>query len=143
MVRKPSFRPKLVTKPYLQLLIEICVTLKMKIQYDTVYAMLQPSPHLFRLQVPLLSQWTCHSCRIKAQRTRLCQQISTTPPTRSTSRTEASTDDDHDLKTLSHPLGQPHPPQLRENSGIDSRPWVQRRDDFFNYDKHLKRREEL
>lgn len=114
------------------------------VQYGTVYAMLQPSPHLFRLQFPFTdSQWTCHSCKIKAQRTWLCRQISTNPPTRSTPRKEPSTDDDHALKTLSHPLGQPHQPQLRENSGIDSRPWAQRRDDFFNYDKHLKRREEL
>lgn len=114
---------------------------RLKIQYGTVYAMLQPSPYIIRLQVPLLSQWTC---KFKAQRTWLCRQLFTTPPTRSTPRAaEASTDDDSDLKTLSHPLGQPHPPQLRENSGIDSRPWAQRRDDFFNYDKHLKRREEL
>lgn len=44
---------------------------------------------------------------------------------------------------LSRPLGLPHPPQAGQNTGIDSRTWRQRRDDYASYDKHLARREGL
>ncbi|KAI4120901.1 MAG: hypothetical protein LQ338_006688 [Usnochroma carphineum] len=51
--------------------------------------------------------------------------------------------DDHALKALRHPLGVPHQPKPGENSGIDPRSWREKRDDLFNYDKHLVRRSEL
>ncbi|KAL8970597.1 MAG: hypothetical protein Q9183_001435 [Haloplaca sp. 2 TL-2023] len=50
---------------------------------------------------------------------------------------------DHTLKPLSRPIGVQHPPRPGENSGVDPRSWREKRDDFFNYDKHLVRREEL
>ena len=52
-------------------------------------------------------------------------------------------DEDHTPKPLLRPLGQIVPPQSGENSGIDPRTWRERRDDFFNYDKHLERRKQL
>ncbi|KAI4120897.1 MAG: hypothetical protein LQ341_007485 [Variospora aurantia] len=44
---------------------------------------------------------------------------------------------------LSRPIGVPYPPKPGEHSGIDSRTWREKRDDMFNYDKHLIRREQL
>ncbi|KAI4274591.1 MAG: hypothetical protein L6R38_006062 [Xanthoria sp. 2 TBL-2021] len=46
-------------------------------------------------------------------------------------------------KPLSRPIGVLYPPQPGENSGIDPRSWRERRDDLFDYNKHLVRRKEL
>lgn len=50
---------------------------------------------------------------------------------------------EHTPKALSRPLGQLQPPQPDENTGVDPRSWRERRDDFWNYDKHLARRQQL
>ncbi|KAK1781143.1 ATP10 protein-domain-containing protein [Copromyces sp. CBS 386.78] len=44
---------------------------------------------------------------------------------------------------LSRPIGMHNPPNPGENTGIDTRTLQQKRDDFVNYEKHLKKREML
>ena len=51
--------------------------------------------------------------------------------------------DDFVPPVLQHALGLPERPQPGQNSGIDTRTWRQRRDDFHNYEKHLQRRKQL
>jgi ATPase complex subunit ATP10 len=45
--------------------------------------------------------------------------------------------------TLDRPIGSPQAPLEGQNTGIDTRSMRQRRDDFTNYDRHIKRRAEL
>jgi ATPase complex subunit ATP10 len=44
---------------------------------------------------------------------------------------------------LSRPIGLNYPPSAGENTGVDKRTLKERHADFTNYEKHLKRREEL
>lgn len=46
-------------------------------------------------------------------------------------------------KPLSRPIGLPTPPRAGENTGVDTRTWKEKRDDFVNYDKHLAKRKML
>jgi mitochondrial ATPase complex subunit ATP10 len=56
---------------------------------------------------------------------------------------EKGAEQDFTPKPLARPLGLPDPPKAGENTGIDTRTWRQRREDFFNYHKHLERRKQL
>ncbi|KAL6239824.1 hypothetical protein BDW75DRAFT_67842 [Aspergillus navahoensis] len=51
--------------------------------------------------------------------------------------------DQEPIPLLDRPIGSAIPPQEGHNTGIDKRTLGQRRDDFVNYEKHIKRREEL
>ncbi|KAL6717931.1 Mitochondrial ATPase complex subunit atp10 [Lecanora helva] len=105
----------------------------------------------------LSSQWLCPSCQSRLQRAYRHSSSTTQPSTQipkplspapkpistSTAPNLPPKDEDFTPQPLSRPLGQPHPPKPGQNSGIDTRTWRERRDDFFNYDKHLERRKEL
>ncbi|KAL2050958.1 hypothetical protein ABVK25_008704 [Lepraria finkii] len=90
----------------------------------------------------LLSQWLCPACQSRLQWP-YRQASSLSEPAKPSSEPKPQSDEDFTPKPLSRPLGQSKPPRPGENSGVDHRNWRQRRDDFFNYDKHLERRKEL
>ncbi|QDS74310.1 hypothetical protein FKW77_003963 [Venturia effusa] len=48
-----------------------------------------------------------------------------------------------ELQLLGRPIGQTIPPRPSDNSTKDTRTWSKKRQDFGNWERHLKRREEL
>lgn len=79
-------------------------------------------------------------CEIRRSQLLLYRPASSTPQA---PKPQISKDETPTPKPLSRPLGQAKPPAVGENGGVDNRTWRQRRDDFFNYDKHLERRKQL
>ncbi|KAI9872123.1 MAG: Mitochondrial ATPase complex subunit atp10 [Pleopsidium flavum] len=104
--------------------------------------MLKPSSLSFqsfgsRSEVCLLCQ--CRRLWLISRR-----NASTSPPSsRVASPSTAKDDEEFTPKPLNRPLGLPKPPRAGENTGIDSRTWRQRRNDFVNYEKHIERRKQL
>lgn len=93
-------------------------------------------------QLGIIAHLRClqQQCRSAATSTPQAQTI-TRPP--SSQKPIPIPEKNYKPQPLSRPIGQKSPPEPGQNTGIDTRPWRQRRDDFFNYDKHLVRRREL
>ena len=116
--------------------------------------MLKPRLVSVRPQSLLLGQWLCPSCQSRLQWPYRQASSTNEPPKPPIQKPEPSTPEaipsDKEFrnpqftpKPLNRPIGQAKHPKPGENAAIDHRTWRQRRDDFFNYDKHLERREEL
>ncbi|KAL4741412.1 ATP10 protein-domain-containing protein [Aspergillus similis] len=134
--------------------------------------MWKPSmPLLFLLEPSLLQNSLCLRCQLRgafAVRSRASLRSYTTlnsngekpsTPTKATTSTRVQFQQNatpqsappkaHDpreqepIPLLDRPIGSAIPPQEGQNTGIDKRTLGQRRDDFVNYEKHIKRREEL
>ena len=103
----------------------------------------KPTTFFFRNLHFSSSQWLCLSCQRTRQRPLFIRSVSTSTTTSSSPPVKPVKEVDHIPQPLSRPLGQPRPPKPGENSGVDPRSWRERRDDFFNYDKHLERLKQL
>ncbi|KAL9626456.1 MAG: hypothetical protein Q9204_007288 [Flavoplaca sp. TL-2023a] len=88
-----------------------------------------------------LNQYICSSCiRTPQRQWRVRRTISTAAQILND---EDPKPKDFTPKPLLRPIGVLYPPKPGENSGVDPRAWRQRRDDLFDYNKHLVRRKEL
>lgn len=102
------------------------------------------SPSLQPLILPRsfhINQYICSSCIRSPQRQwKFRRAVSTAAQIL---KDEDPKPQDFTPKPLSRPIGVLYPPRPGENSGIDPRSWRERRDDLFDYNKHLVRRKEL
>ncbi|KAL8849619.1 MAG: hypothetical protein Q9221_005386 [Calogaya cf. arnoldii] len=88
-----------------------------------------------------VSRYICSSCIRSPQRQWKARRAVSTAA--QILKNEDPKPKDFTPKPLSRPIGVLDPPKPGENSGIDPRPWRERRDDLFDYNKHLVRRKEL
>ncbi|KAL9027898.1 MAG: hypothetical protein Q9196_003656, partial [Gyalolechia fulgens] len=103
--------------------------------------MSSPSPILTVLpRSTSLTRYVCSSCLRSVQKPPSYRNASTAAKILNSKEPKPGS---NALQPLSRPIGVKYPPKAGENSGIDPRSWRQRRDDLFNYDKHLVRREQL
>ncbi|KAL8756908.1 MAG: hypothetical protein Q9199_002593 [Rusavskia elegans] len=99
---------------------------------------LQP---LILLRFFQINQYICSSCIRSPQRQWKSRRAVSTAA--QILKDEDPKPQDFTPKPLSRPIGVLYPPRPGENSGIDPRSWRERRDDLFDYNKHLVRRKEL
>ncbi|KAL8787134.1 MAG: hypothetical protein Q9213_002350, partial [Squamulea squamosa] len=87
------------------------------------------------------SRYICSSCIRSSQRAQTSHRAVSTAA--QILKDEHPKPQDFTPKPLSRPIGVLYPPNPGENSGIDPRSWREKRDDLFDYNKHLVRRKEL
>jgi mitochondrial ATPase complex subunit ATP10 len=86
-----------------------------------------------------LRRYAGYSGRRPASNSAQGQKGGTPPPAESA----PNDNDEFAPRTLDRPIGLLYPPQEGQNTGVDMRTLRERRDDFVDYEKHLKRRQEL
>ncbi|POS73180.1 F1F0 ATP synthase assembly protein Atp10 [Diaporthe helianthi] len=97
-----------------------------------------------RLQTPNPKQPSKNAASNTTENTALEEPTSSEPsPLADAPRSYGRRVEEFKPKVLARPIGLNHPPNPGENTGVDLRSLKQRRDDFVNYDAHLKRREQL
>ena len=107
---------------------------------------LRPNNLLFDSAACIECQWRTFSIsyrRLSEKETKATKNLITQPLLENAPRADGKAVEEFTPKPLNRPIGLPKPPRAGENTGIDTRTWKQRWDDYVNYDKHLIRRKEM
>lgn len=116
-----------------------CLRCQWRTFHATYPRLAGPSPQLSKTPKPVDEK--------KAVAAPASGQAQTTPqesePLAGAPRSYGKRVDDFKPRTLGRPIGLPNPPKAGENTGVDTRTAKQKRDDFVDFQKHMRRREEL
>lgn len=94
-----------------------------------------------RRTLPLLRRGTQFAAAAPQPPPPQLRRLATAPPTQ---EPFADLDPKDDTPPhLARPIGLLHPPRAGQNTGVDTRTWTQRREDFGDWDKHLAKRADL